>query len=53
VRQEGSSDSTPYPAIPTTKNHIKNDEIIIGFILEVEVEGIRYMQHHKYGMRKL
>jgi hypothetical protein len=47
ARQDGSSASTPYQANPITKRHMKNDNLIIGFIFEPSDEGIKYMKHIK------
>jgi hypothetical protein len=34
--------STSYLVIPTTKQHMNNDALIIGFIFEPKDEGIRF-----------
>jgi hypothetical protein len=47
ARQENSLASTSYLADPTTKKHMNNDALILGFNFEPKVEGIRYMKHNK------
>jgi hypothetical protein len=49
----GSSASRAYLAIPTTKKHTNNDDLIIRYIFEPSDEGIRYMKHLGYVILKL
>jgi hypothetical protein len=50
--QDGSLASMPYLSIHITQEHMNDDDIIIGLIFELAVEGKGYCIHHDHGMRK-